>query len=88
MNVDVVNGTFEGVGGILGVISIIKLSKDKVIKGVSWFPTLFFTVWGIWNLFYYPMLNQHWSFVGGIILSLTNCTWVIMAIYYSSRQKM
>ena len=63
--------------------------KDKTIKGVSVLSNIFFLSWGIWNLYYYPHLDQFWSFVGGAFLVSCNMLYVGLMIYYSkfSRKK-
>lgn len=82
---DFVNGFFEFGGAILLCLNIRRILKDKSIAGVSIFPVLFFTCWGIWNLFYYPSLNQMWSFYGGCGIVTANTIWVSLSIYYSVR---
>jgi hypothetical protein len=82
MNVDLINGSFEFIGAFFTWINAYKLWKDKVVMGVYWPVTAFFSIWGIWNLIYYPSLNQMWSFYGGIILVIGNIMWVVLALYY------
>ena len=84
---DIINGIFELGGGILIFINCFKLHKDKEVKGVSVSVTAFFTVWGFWNLRYYSCLDQWVSFAGGILLVAANSVWVIMAVYYSRKDK-
>lgn len=85
MNTDHFNALFEFVSAMLLMINVIRLYKDKKLQGVSIVPTMFFTVWGFWNLYYYPSLNQLWSFIGGIFVVVVNLIWVIMALYYRRR---
>lgn len=84
---DMINGTFELVSGLLFILNIRILLKDKAVKGISLIPTIFFTTWGFWNLFYYSNLDQWFSFYGGIFLVSTNATWLALAIYYSKFYK-
>jgi hypothetical protein len=83
---DVINGCFEGSGGIFIAMSIRRLYIDKLVRGVSWVPVTFFAVWGYWNLFYYPHLDQWVSFVGGLGIVTTNTIWVGQIIYYLWRE--
>jgi len=86
MNVpDIINGSFESLGSLFILLSIIKLHKDKVVKGVSWIAVGFFAAWGYWNLFYYPHLGQWISFYGGVAIVITNTIWLIQLIYYSQK---
>ena len=87
MTPDFINGLFETIGGFLCWLNVKKLYKEKALQGVHWQVQAFFTLWGIWNLFYYPSLNQWFSFVGGVFLAIGNGVWVLMAIYYSKRGK-
>lgn len=79
---DKTNGIFEMAGGLLLCINIYKLRRDKSLAGVSVLPTIHFTMWGVWNLWYYPSLGQTWSFWGAVCIVSANTVWVIMAIWY------
>lgn len=80
---DIINGIFEIVATILMGINVLKLYKEKSIKGIYWPVQGFFTGWGIFNLFYFNSLNQKFSFIVGIFLSLVSIAWTLMAAYYS-----
>lgn len=84
---DAVNGIFESFGGILCWFNVFKLFKDKEIKGISIWVSIFFCIWGFWNLYYYPSLQQWWSFWGGILLVSGNSFWVILAIFFTYRNE-
>lgn len=84
MNFDVINGIFEIVGALFILLNIRRIYLDKQLKGVSWLPTVFFSSWGFWNLFYYPSLNQWYSFAGGILMVATNNFWLEQILYYSA----
>ena len=83
MNPDMINGLFELFGGLLYILNIRLLLIHKQVQGVSLIPTVFFTSWGIWNLFYYPSLDQWYSFYGGVFLVTVNAIWLFLALYYS-----
>jgi len=82
MTPDFINGMFEFVGSIALWRNVIQLHHDKMARGVHWTATGFFMVWGYWNLFYYPHLDQWWSFTGGISIVTANTVWLIQMIYY------
>jgi hypothetical protein len=82
---DCINGFFELTGGVFIFMSILKLHKEKSVKGVSWLTTAFFASWGLWNLYYYPSLGQWASFIGGIGVVSANIIWLSQIIYYSRR---
>ena len=79
---DMVNGIFELIGSYFTWMNAVTLYREKAIKGVYWPTTVFFSAWGIWNLHYYPSLNQWVSFIGGIVLVCGNIAWVILLMWY------
>ena len=83
---DLINGTFESCGAFFILLSVIKLHREKVVRGVSWLHTSFFAVWGYWNLYYYPSLDQWFSFWGGMGITLTNSIWVGQLLYYTYQE--
>ena len=80
MSQDWINGGFELIGAYFIWINAYMLHKDKEIKGVYWPAWAFFAVWGLWNLYYYPSLDQYVSFYAGIVLVSGNIVWVGMAV--------
>ena len=84
---DVINGLFEGIGAIVSWGNVVKLYRDKHTQGVWWPAWAFFSAWGLWNLYYYPSLNQTWSFIGGVLLVGANLAWLGLLAYYAWRQK-
>lgn len=84
---DVVTGLFNLSAGLLLFRNCRLLFKAKEVKGVSILTTAVFSVWGFWNLYYYPHLEQAISFIGCILVVIANSLWVGMAIYYTRRKK-
>jgi|HubBroStandDraft_6_1064221.scaffolds.fasta_scaffold765450_1 hypothetical protein len=79
---DAINGAFEAFGGLMNMVNVLRIYRDKGYRGISIIPTVFFTAWGFWNLAYYPMLHQWMSFTGGLLIVVANTIWVAMALYY------
>jgi len=79
---DLINGSFELFGAYLTWANVYKLLKDKEVKGVYWMIWVFYSAWGMWNLYYYPSLDQWASFYAGIIMVIGNICWVVLAIKY------
>jgi hypothetical protein len=77
---DYINGCIELVGAYFTWRNALQLHRDQVLKGVYWPTTAFFTLWGLWNCWFYPNLHLWWSFVAGVILVLGNVAWVILAL--------
>lgn len=86
MNPDVINGSLEFIGGCMCWANVWTTLKDKFVGGVRWWTTGFFAFWGYWNLYYYPSLDQWWSLAGSVWLVLGNTVWVLLLIYYGTRQ--
>lgn len=80
---DIINALFELFGGFFILNHCRVLWRDKEVKGVSIISTIFFTLWGLWNLYFYPSLGQWWSFVGGIMIVIANFIWVGLLIKFS-----
>lgn len=83
---DIINGAFELLGSFFILTSIVKIYKDKQVRGVSWIHAGFFSAWGYWNLFYYPYLSQWFSFLGGCGIVATNTFWLGQLIYYTTKE--
>lgn len=84
---DTINGAFELSGGLANYLNVRQLYKDKKVRGIHWSTYAFFTTWGIWNLWYYPSLNQWMSFAGGCSIVLMNMTWLSLALYYIKQER-
>jgi hypothetical protein len=84
---DAVNAAFELAGGLFILLSVLKLHRDKQVRGVSWVHVSFFALWGYWNLFFYPHLDQWLSFAGGLVIVTANTLWVVQLIYYTLKER-
>lgn len=81
------NAFFEGVGSILTWLNVRALHRDKKVMGVQWQVTVFWTCWGVFNLFFYPALDLWLSFWGGVSIVTANAVWVYMVVYYMWRAR-
>lgn len=86
MTADLINGCFESLGSLFILCSIVKLHRDKAVRGVSWITLTFFLTWGLWNLWYYPHLGQTFSFTGGCLIVLANGVYCAQLLYYGRRK--
>jgi hypothetical protein len=82
---DQINGCFELVAALFQIMNVVQLHSDKKTRGVRILPTFFFSLWGFWNLYYYPHLFQQWSFVGGLCLVVVNTAWLVQMFWYRGR---
>ena len=79
---DLINGLYELGGGFAIWMNVKAIYKAKMVRGVNFWSTLFFTSWGYWNLAYYPSLHQWCSFVGGLGIVVGNTAWIYLAWKY------
>jgi uncharacterized membrane protein YfhO len=86
MTPDMINGTFELVGAFLVGNHCRVIMKEKEVRGVSVFSTAIFTVWGLWNIYFYSNLDQWCSFYGSLLLMAVNSTYVLMLLHYRNKQ--
>jgi hypothetical protein len=84
MSLDFFNGCFE-FGAAVAILNHCRvLYMHKQVRGVSTVSTVFFTAWGVFNVIYYPSLQQWWSFYGGLCVVSANLLWVGMQCLYRS----
>ena len=84
---DTINGLFEFCSSLFLAYNVVRLRKAKEVQGVSILTVAFFSLWGCWNLYYYPSIDQNFSFLGGIAVVSVNTTWVALAVWYTYRRK-
>jgi len=85
---DVINGSFELFGGVFAMLNCYQLRKDKKVRGVSFIAVGYFAVWGFWNMYYYPVLKQWMSLLGGLLITAVNVLYIGMLIYYIRKEKL
>lgn len=73
---DAVNGLFEAFGAWSVWANVKRLKQDRDVKGIVWQFTIVWWLWGLWNLFYYPSLDQWVSTVAGAVLVTGNAVWL------------
>lgn len=79
---DMVNGLFELMGSLFIFNHCRVLLRDKVVGGLSITSIVFFQLWGIWNIWYYPSLGQWYSFTGGVFIAIANTCWILLLMKY------
>ena len=85
MTPDVVNGLFEFAGSIFTWMNCWRVHKDRGYAGLYLPGIVFFFLWGVWNLYYYPLLGQLWSFLGGVSIVLANLIWIALMVAYGKK---
>ena len=84
---DVINGGFEAFASVMILLNCVKTYQDKKVRGISLCSIVFFTIWGLWNVYFYPANGLKWSFIAGIAVVIVNIIWVAMLIYYIRKEK-
>lgn len=79
---DCVNGVFELSGACFVWLSVRRLRCDRQVRGVDWRTTAFWSLWGLWNLVYYPSLAQWASFAGGVAVVAVNLWYLALLLWY------
>lgn len=82
MSPDLVNAGFEAVGGLALSRNLAAILRHRSVRGVSIAPTVFFTAWGFWNLYFYPAVGQWSSFFAGLLPAIINVAWLFLALRY------
>jgi len=84
---DQINSGFIFVAGIFYVLNLLKLIKDKDIKGISKLSIVFFSIWNIWTLFFFLMVTEFWWTIGAyIIVTVLNVVYIILMIKYGRKK--
>lgn len=82
-----INGSFELVGALLTFYNCSVLLKDRKVAGINPWVTVYFAGWALWNCFWYPSLNQPYSFYGGIAITVANMTWILILVWINFKRK-
>jgi hypothetical protein len=83
---DLINGLFEAVGAGAVIGSILKLNKQKKVRGIHWGTSLYFLFWGAYNIFFYPYYGLIFSLLGACLLLAANLVWTVQLIYYTRKK--
>lgn len=82
MTADQINCLFPFVGCFVILLNIKKLYNDKEVKGVHWFPPLFFYSGQAWGVYFLYTLEQWYSMTSGALFLFCSFVWYFMMIYY------
>jgi hypothetical protein len=82
MSNDMFNGLLEFSGSIFILNHCYAMFRAKDSSAVSLLATLFFFVWGIWNLHWFRFIQMPYSLYAGICMAAANALWLCMIIYY------
>lgn len=84
---DLINASLELGGALFSALNVVRLWRDRTVAGVSYTAFAFFTLWGCWNLFYYPHLSQPLSALAALALVLVNIAWLLLAWWFARERR-
>ena len=80
---DAINSGFLLTAAAMVWANVVKICRQKMVRGVHWFQTFFNSVWGAFMLcFYYPGLHQPFSTLSESALLVGGLVWVYYAIKF------
>lgn len=82
MTPDLINAMFETAGGTMVWLNVLAIRRDQQVKGIEPWAIALMTLWGCWNLWYYPHLGQWASFWGGLVIVSANVAGLWLAWVY------
>lgn len=84
LNPDMTQAAFEFGSACFQVLNVRAIRRSRAITGVHWIPTAFFAAWGVYNLWFYAMLNLPLAWWAGLSITLINLIWLGHVCYYAS----
>ena len=79
---DLINGAFEFLAALAVWHNVAILRRTQRFEGMSVLSVAFFTVWGFWNLYFYPHLGQLFSAAAAGAVALGNAVFFYYAMRY------
>ena len=79
---DAVKGILELVGASAVLVNVIRIIKDKELKGVSFYYILFSVVANGYAMYFYYILQQWYAFWGVTIYTILVTLWMMLVLGY------
>jgi len=83
---DIINGLYELLASIFLSLNIYATYKAKKSVGINILSIIFFSSWGMYNLFFYHINHLCYSFYGGIAMVTVNLTWIFFILKYRNNE--
>jgi len=83
---DMANAFFEAGGSVFVLNHARVLYQHKLVRGVSMLSIAFFSLWGVFNMFYYSHLGQNFSWYAGICVLIANTFYLSLIMYYRRKE--
>jgi hypothetical protein len=80
---DITQAFWEFGSACFQLLNVRAIRASKGISGVHWIPTAFFGAWGVYNLWFYTVLNLPLAYWAGLFITLVNGVWLGHVAYYT-----
>ncbi|KZX57708.1 hypothetical protein A3709_18975 [Halioglobus sp. HI00S01] len=81
------NAGFELFGAFAGLNNCRAVYRARMWAGVSPMSSVFFWLWGVWNLYFYGSLDQTFSMLASVALVGTNSIYLYLLWRYRHVEK-
>lgn len=75
---DLINGLFGVFASILSYQNVVQAKLHNEIKGMHYYSTAFFTLWAIFQLYFYYGLGLYLSMIGSIFIIAVDVYWLYL----------
>lgn len=79
---DATKGALEIIGAGIQLFNIVRIIRDKELKGVSFYYILFSVIANGYATYFYLFLGQWYSFFGVAIYTTITMLWAVLVLYY------
>ena len=84
---DQINSGFVLMAALFYVLNLLKLMKDKEIKGISKISIGFFSLWNVWTLFFFIKVSEYWWTIGAyVVVAILNVAYITLMIKYGLKK--
>ncbi len=84
---DITNGFFVIMGSIAIWFDVRQIIIDQGSAGIHPNVMAFFTMWSIWDIYYYIHIDQWVSLISQIPLTLGTLAWFLLMLFYNKKNK-
>lgn len=81
--IDLINSLFISGAIIAAYLDLRQVWRDRAVRGITAATSVLFTMWPVWDLYYYHCLGQFVSMFACLVLVCMRATWAISAWYFT-----
>ena len=83
MNHDITICLFSIFASVLTYQNVRQAVLHGDIKGMHWFSTAFFGIWGVYQIYFYYTLGYIFSMIGGSLIVIIDAYWLYLFWKYN-----